>query len=100
MAEKLKMELNARKGFAQMYEDRKMNKGIVGKMIKLDPVIIQEPRKEIRTRMPQSSFKIRRKSDNFTSILIQTVVAQRRTPLDYRFRQQKTLPNKGFQVRF
>ena len=93
------MGLDAQKSFAQVYEDRNMNKGIVGKMMKLDPVIIQEPRKEIRTRKSQSSFKIRRKSDNFTRILIQTVVAQGRTPLDYRFRQQKTLPNIGFQVR-
>ena len=99
MAEKIKMRLDAQKSFAQMYEDGKMNKRIRGEMMKLDPVIIQEPRKEIRTRKSQSSFKIRRKSDNFTRILIQTVVAQGRTPLDYRFRQQKTLPNIGFQVR-
>jgi hypothetical protein len=69
-------------------------------MTKLDPVTIQEPRKEIRTRKPQSSFKIRSKSDNLACILIQMVVAQGRTPLDHRSRRQKTLPNKGFHVRF
>ena len=54
-------------------------------MMRLDPVIIQEPRKEIRTWKPQSSFKIREKSNNLARIFIWTVVAQRRTPLDYRF---------------
>ena len=83
-----------------MHEDRKMNKRIWCKMMKLDPIIIQEPRQEIRTRKPQSTFKIRKKCNNLARIFIWTVVAQRRTPLDYRFRQQKTLPNKGFQVRF
>lgn len=58
MEEKFKMGLDAQKSFAQMYEDRKMNKRIGGKMMKLDPVIIQEPRKEIKTRKPQSLFKI------------------------------------------
>ena len=50
VAKKLKMGLDAQKSFAQVYEDRKMNKIIGGKMMKLDPIIIQEPRKEIRTR--------------------------------------------------
>ena len=45
VAEKVEMGLDAQKSFAQVYEDRNMNKGIVGKMMKLDPVIIQEPRK-------------------------------------------------------
>jgi len=40
MTEKLEMGLDAQKSFAKMYEDRKMNKGISGKMVKLDPVII------------------------------------------------------------
>ena len=31
-----------------MYEDRYMNKRIGGKMMKLDPIIIQEDRNEIR----------------------------------------------------
>ena len=47
MAEKLKMGLDAQKSFAQMYKDRKMNKRVGGKMMKLDPVIVQEARKEI-----------------------------------------------------
>ena len=50
MTEELKMGLDAQKSFAQMYEDRKMNKRIGSKMMQLNPVIIQEPRKEIRTR--------------------------------------------------
>ena len=57
--EKLKMGLDAQKNFAQVYEDGMMNKRIGGKMMKLDPVIIQESRKEIRARKPQSSFKTR-----------------------------------------
>ena len=40
MAEKLKMGLDAHKSFAQVYEDGKINKGIGGEMVKLDPVII------------------------------------------------------------
>ena len=59
MEEKFKMGLDAQKSFAQMYEDRKMNKRIGGKMVKLNPIIIQEPRKETKTRKPQSPFKIR-----------------------------------------
>jgi hypothetical protein len=35
-----------------MYEDGKMNKRIGDEMMKLDPVIIQEPRKEIGARKP------------------------------------------------
>ena len=98
MAEKLKMGLDARKGFAQMYEDRKMNKGIGGKMMKLDPIIIQEPRKEIRTRKAQSPFKTWSESNNLTRIFVRTILASGRTPLDYRFSRQKTLVNKGLQV--
>ena len=48
VAEKVKMGLDAQKSFAQMYEDRHMNKRIRRKMMKLDPIIIQESRKEIR----------------------------------------------------
>jgi len=33
-----------------MYEDRNMNKRVWGKVMKLDPIIVQEPRKEIRAR--------------------------------------------------
>ena len=40
VAEKVKMGLDAQKSFAQMHEDRKMNKGIGGKMMKLDSVEI------------------------------------------------------------
>jgi len=46
-SKKIKMRLDAQKRFAQMYEDRKMNKGVWGEMVKLDSVIIQEPKKEI-----------------------------------------------------
>ena len=48
VAEKVEMGLDAQKSFAQVYEDGKMNKRIGGEMMKLDPVVIQEPRKEIR----------------------------------------------------
>ena len=99
MAEKRKMGLDAQKGFAQMYKAGKMNKQIGGKMMKLDPIIIEEPRKETRTRKPQSSFKIRSKSDNFAHIFIRTILSQGRTSLDYRFQRQKTRRNEGFQVR-
>ena len=51
--------------------------------MKLDPIIIQEPRKEIGTREPQSPFKISGKSNDFTLIFIQTIFTQVRTPLDY-----------------
>ena len=52
IAEKLKMGLDALKSFAQMYEDRNMNKGIGGQMVQLDHVVAQEPRKERRARKP------------------------------------------------
>ena len=42
----LEIGLDALKSFAQMYEDRKMNERIGGQMVKLDPVIGLEPRKE------------------------------------------------------
>ena len=47
VAEKIKMRLDAQRYFAQVYEDRKMNKEVRGEMVKLDPIIIQELRKEI-----------------------------------------------------
>jgi hypothetical protein len=50
VAEKVEMGFDAQKSFAQMYEDRYMNKRVGGEMMKLDPIIIQEPRKEIRAR--------------------------------------------------
>ena len=67
--------------------------------MKLDPVIIEEPRKEIGTREPQSPFKIRGKSYDFARIFIRTIFIQGRTPLDHGFLWQKTIRNEGFQVR-
>ena len=55
-SEKLEMGLDAPKSFAQMDEDRNMNKGIGGQMMQLDPVVAQELRKERRARKPQSPF--------------------------------------------
>ena len=48
VTEKVKMGLDAQKSFTQMYKDKYMNKRIGGKMMKLDPIIIQEDRNEIR----------------------------------------------------
>ena len=56
-SEKLKMGLDAQESFAQMHEDRNMNKRIGGQMMQLDPVVVQESRKERRTRKPQSPFQ-------------------------------------------
>ena len=50
VAEKFEMGLDAQKSFAQMYKDRYVNKRVGGEMMKLDPIIIHEPRKEIRAR--------------------------------------------------
>ena len=75
VAEKIKMGLDAQKSFAQMYEDRNMNKRVRGEMMKLYLVIVQETRKEIRARKIQSSLKIRKKSNNLARILIRTSVA-------------------------
>ena len=55
-SEKLKMGLDAQESFAQMHKDRNMNKRIGGQMVQLDPVVVQEPRKERRARKPQSLF--------------------------------------------
>ena len=98
VAKKLKMGFDAQKSFAQVHKDIKMNKWIGGKMMKLDPVIIEEPRKEIGTREPQSPFKIRGKSHNLARIFVRTILTKGGTPLDYRFRWQKTRRNQGFQV--
>ena len=81
-SEKLKMVLDAQESFAQMHEDGNVNKGIGGQVMKLDPVVAQEPREERRTRKPQSPFQIRSKSDNFTRIFIRTILTQGWTPLD------------------
>ena len=75
VVEKIKMGLDAQKSFAQMYEDRNMNKRVRGEMMKLYLVIVQETRKEIRARKIQSSLKIRKKSNNLARILIPTGVA-------------------------
>jgi len=92
-SEKLKMRLNAPKSLAQMYENRDMNKGIWGQVVQLDPVTVQEPREESRTREPQSQFKIRGKSYDFARIFIWTIFNQGRTPLDDGFLRQKTIRN-------
>jgi hypothetical protein len=76
-----------------MYEDGNMNKGVWGQLVMLDPVIMQEPREKIRTREPQSPFKIRGKGYNFASIFIWTIFTQGRTPLDDGFLRQKTIRN-------
>ena len=89
VAEKLKMGLDTKKSFAQMYGDGNMNKGVWGEMMKLDPVIIQESRKEIRAWNPQSWLKTRKKSNNLTHIFIWSVVTKCRTSYDNRFRWQK-----------
>ena len=73
MAKKLKMGLDAQKSFAQMHEDRNMNKGIRGKMMQLDFVIVQKSREEIRIAKTQSPFKIWSKSNNFARILVWTM---------------------------
>jgi len=98
-SKKLEMGINAQKNFAQMYEDRKMNKRIGGQVVELDPVVRQEPTKETRTWEPQSPFKIRGKSYDFAHIFIRTILTKGRTPLDHGFCWQKSRRNKGFQVR-
>jgi hypothetical protein len=52
----LKMGLDAQKSFAQMHEDGNVHKGIGSQVMKLDPIVAQEPREEKRTRKLQSSF--------------------------------------------
>ena len=81
-SKELKMGLDAQKSFVQMHEDRNMNKRIGGQVVKLDPVIMQEPRNESRTRKPQSPFKIRGKNYDFARIFIWTILTQGRMPLD------------------
>jgi len=41
-----------------MHEDGNMDKGILGQMMQLDPVVAQESRKERRARKPQSLFQV------------------------------------------
>ena len=57
VAEKFKMGLDAQESFAQMNEDRNMNKEIGGQMMQLDHVVTQEPKKERSARKPQSPFQ-------------------------------------------
>ena len=87
------MGLDAQKSFAQMHEDRNMNKGIGGQMMQLDPVVVQESKKERRTRKPQSPFQIRDKRNDFARILIRTILTQGRTPWDDGYVCQKTSRN-------
>jgi len=82
--------LDAQKRFAQMHEDGNVNKAIGGQVVELDPIIVQEPREEKRTRKPQSPFQIRCKSNNFPRNFIRMIFAQGRTPLDSRSGNQKT----------
>ena len=56
-SEKLKMGLDAQESFAQMHEDRNMDKEIWGQMMQLDPVVAQEPRKEKIARKPNPRSK-------------------------------------------
>ena len=39
-SEELKMGLDAQKSLAQIHEDRNMNKGIGGQVVKLNPVVM------------------------------------------------------------
>ena len=45
-AKELKMGHDAQKSLTQVYEDGNMNKGIGGQVVKLDPIVTQEPREE------------------------------------------------------
>ena len=71
----LKMGLDTQKSFAQMHEDRNMNKGIGGQVVKLAPIVMQEPREENQKREPQSPFKIRGENYDFARIFIRTVIS-------------------------
>ena len=82
-SKELKIGLDAQKSFAQMHEYRNMNNEIGGQVVKLDPIVTQEPREENRTGEPQSPLKIRSKSYDFARIFIRTIFTQGRTPLDY-----------------
>jgi len=87
------MGLDARKSFAQMHEDGNVNKGIGDQVMKVDIVVVQEPREDKRTRKPLSPFQIRDKRNDFARILIRTILTQGRTPLDDEFVRQKTSRN-------
>ena len=64
VTEKFEMGLDAQKRFAQMYEDRHMHKRIGSKMVKLDSIIIEKSRKEIRAGKTKPPLKIRNKSND------------------------------------
>ena len=72
-SEEFKMGLDAQKSFAQMNKDRNVNKIIGGQVMKLDPVVALESKKERRTRKPQSSFQIRCESNDFPHIFIRMI---------------------------
>ena len=91
VTEKFEMGLDAQKRFAQMYEDRHMHKRLGSKMVKLDPIIIQKSRKEIRAGKIKPPLKIRNKSNDLARIFIRTGVTKYEMPLDYGFRSQETL---------
>ena len=46
IAGKLEMGLDAQKSFAQMHEDGNVNKEIGVQVMKLDPIVTQEPKEE------------------------------------------------------
>ena len=92
-SKEFKMGLDAQKSFAQMHEDRNVNKGIGGQIVELDPIVAREPREEKQTRKPQSRLKIRCKSNNFPRTLIQMILTQSRTTWDNRSGNQKTNQN-------
>ena len=95
-SEEFEMGLDAQKRLAQMHEDRNMNKGIGGQVMKLDSVVAQEPKEQKWTREPQSPFQIRSKGYDFARIFIRTILTQGRMPLDGGFFRQKTNKNDGF----
>jgi len=56
-----------------MQKNGNMDKGVGGQVVKLDPVVMQEPREEIRTRESKYPFKIRSKSYDLARIFIRMV---------------------------
>ena len=91
VTEKFEMGLDAQKRFAQMYKDRHVHKRIGSKMVKLDPIIIQKSRKEIRAGKTKPPLKIRNKCNDLARIFVRMGVTKGGTPSDYRFRSQETL---------
>ena len=91
VTEKFEMGLDAQKRFAQMYEDRHMHKRLGSKMVKLDPIIIQKSRKEIRAGKTKPPLKIWNNLNDLARIFVRTGITKRGTPLDYGFRSQEIL---------